>query len=162
MRVRVDHAFDALCFRQRPPAPVQVKPLGRSVDFNPRARGRGGLQDGRDVDGIRLSREQHPPGRMTKDGDERILHRANDAPRHLRFRQAENGMHGSHRVIQFSQNLVTEIERAVAQDVALHSGEQAEALELPVQFSDGRALRAQFRRIQSVRLNGAAAVIGDP
>src|SRR5437763_6813823 len=35
MSIRINHAFDAFLFGQRPPPPVEVEPLGRGVKFDP-------------------------------------------------------------------------------------------------------------------------------
>jgi hypothetical protein len=35
MGVRIDHTFNAFLFRQRPPPPVQIESLRRSIEFDP-------------------------------------------------------------------------------------------------------------------------------
>ena len=64
-------------------------------------------------------------------------------------------------VIELGQDFVVEIERAVAENVALDAGEEPEVFEFAIELSDRRDLRAQPRGIESARLDRAAAVIGD-
>jgi len=99
---------------------------------------------------------------MGQHGDVRILHRADDPSRHVRFGKGEGGMHGGDDVIQLSQDFVGKIKRAIAEDVALDPGEEPEVFEFGIQFPNARELDAQPRFIESARLDRAAAVIGDP
>src|SRR4051794_39860526 len=99
---------------------------------------------------------------MPEYGDERVLHRTNDPPRHFRFRQIEDGMDGGDGEIQICQHVVAKIQGTIAQDVAFDPGEKTKALELFVELSDRCYLRAQLILIKPMRLDGTPAVIGDP
>jgi len=55
MSVRINHAFNALLFGQWPPAPVEVKPLWRGIEFNPCASARGSVEDRGYVNLIRIA-----------------------------------------------------------------------------------------------------------
>ena len=50
--------------------------------------------------------------------------------RHLRFRKCERGVDRSDDVIEFGQDFVGKIERAVAQNIALDSGKKPEVFEV--------------------------------
>src|SRR5438876_9596660 len=105
MRVRIDHEFDALLFRQRTPTPVEIESLWRGVELDPGAsRGRG-LEHRRNVDQIRIALQEEPPGQMAENGDERIFHCANDSLGHLRFRESENGVNRGYRQVRLRQGL---------------------------------------------------------
>ena len=64
--------------------------------------------------------------------DKRILDRSNDAPRHVSFREIKNGMNRGDNKVQFGQNVVIEIKRAVAENVAFDTGKQTEVIKLLV------------------------------
>src|SRR4051812_32379716 len=70
-------------------------------------------------------------------------------------------MDGGDDEIQLRKNFVFKIERAVTQNVALDAGENPEAGESLVEILDRGHLRFQPIKIESVRLNRAAAVIRD-
>ena len=71
-------------------------------------------------------------------------------------------MNGCDDEIELAEHVVTKIERAIAQNVAFDAGENAEcAVELAIQSANRSGLRTEFRRIDAVRLDGTAAVIGD-
>ena len=70
-------------------------------------------------------------------------------------------MHRSDDVVEFAQRFVVKIERAVAQDVALDSGEKPERVEGLVELANGRDLDAEPGPIEPAGLDGTAAVIGD-
>ena len=75
--------------------------------------------------------------------------------------QIENGMDGSDHKVELRQNFVLKIERAIAQDVAFDSGEDAEAIELLLSSPIAATCSCNRIEIEPVRLNRAAAVIGD-
>jgi hypothetical protein len=52
------------------------------------------------------------------------------APRHLLSAEAHLGMHARHDEIELGEHFVGEVERAVLEDVDLHSGEDAERRQL--------------------------------
>src|SRR5436305_14225663 len=68
-------------------------------------------------------------------------------------------MNGSDYKIELGQNFVVEIEFGVAKNIALHASKNSEAVRFLVQFPNRRDLRAQFVRIDAVRLNRALAVL---
>src|SRR5947209_10154649 len=70
-------------------------------------------------------------------------------------------MDGADYEIEVGQNLIVEVELAVAENVALDAGKQSEAVEVFVQLSNGRDLGLQFWRVNAVRLDGALAVLCD-
>src|SRR5450631_1555336 len=98
---------------------------------------------------------------MRQHRHERIAHRANNALCHVRFREGKRGVHRSYHVIEFGEELVVEIERATAENIALDSGEESEIIEFAIELSDRGDLRSQPRGIEPARLDRAAAVIGD-
>src|SRR3954469_11585233 len=72
-------------------------------------------------------------------------------------------MNGCDDEIELAEHVVTKIERAIAQNVAFDAGENAEcAVELAIQSANRSGLRTELRRVDAVRLDRAAAVIGDP
>ena len=105
MRVGIDRALHAFLLGQRPPAPVHVEPARIAVQLDDRAGLGGGLDDRGDIDGIAFARKQQPPGEMAEHGDVRIFDRADDAPRHLRLRQIEDGVHAGHAVVELRRAL---------------------------------------------------------
>src|SRR5438477_10601367 len=70
-------------------------------------------------------------------------------------------MDGCDDKVELRQNLVVEIERTVPQNVALNSAENANVLQGTLHLADLCSLHLQPRRIKSMRLHRAAAVIGD-
>ena len=70
-------------------------------------------------------------------------------------------MYRHHHKIELRQNLIIEVERTVAQNVALDSTENVNVGERALQFSNLRALDIESGSIQPVRLHRTAAVIGD-
>src|SRR5437773_10917767 len=98
---------------------------------------------------------------MRQHGHKRIFHRANHAPGHVRFTQTKSRMNGSDYEIELRQNFIWKIQRTVAENVAFNSGKETEAVELFVQLPNRGDLREQFFLIEPVRLNLAAAVIGN-
>jgi hypothetical protein len=108
---------------------------------------------------------------MREHRDVGIADRADDALGHFGFGEVERRVHRRDDVVQLGEHFIGEIERAVAQDIAFDTGEDAqtafarptavETVTLFVQLPDGRALRAEARFVEPVRDNGAAAVIGD-
>src|ERR1700682_818678 len=98
---------------------------------------------------------------MRQHGYERIAHRANNAPGHIRFRESESGVHRGYHVIKFREDIVVKIELAVAEDIAFDSGEKPEIVEFAIELSDRGDLRSQPRGIEPARLDRATAVVGD-
>ena len=80
----------------------------------------GGIDNRRDVDGVRITLQEQSPRRVREHRDIRILHRANDPPRHIRLGKRESGMDGGDDIVELSQDVVGKIEGAVAEDVAFH------------------------------------------
>src|SRR5437667_10842783 len=70
-------------------------------------------------------------------------------------------MNGSDHEIELRQNFIRKIKRTVAKNVALDSREKPKAIEFFVQLSNRGDLRKQFLLVDPVRLNLAAAVIGN-
>src|SRR5207302_9853156 len=99
---------------------------------------------------------------MRQHRHEWIGNRANDTLRHFRFAEIERRMHRSDDEIELRQNLIVEIERTVAQNIAFNSAENANVRQCALQFSNLRLLDLQPCGIESVRLHRAATVIGDP
>src|SRR5438093_10691127 len=161
MSVGIDDTFNSFLFRQWPPAPVEIEPFRRRIEFDPGAGARRGVENGGDVNLVRLALQKQATSRMRQNSDEPILHRANHARGHVRFAQIKNGMDGRDYVVELRQNVVWKIERAFAQNVAFNPSKQAKAIELFVQLSNRCNLCAQLRLIDSMRLNRAAAVIGN-
>ena len=89
---------------------------------------------------------------MRQHGDEWIRDCADDPLSHFRLAEVESGMHRRHDKIEFSQDLIIEIERAIAQNVALNSTENVNVAERALQFSNLRALDVESRRVQPVGL----------
>ena len=76
--------------------------------------------------------------------DKPIADRADDAPRHLRFGEIENGMDRDHDKVELGQSIVIKIKRPVAENVTFDTGKQTEAIKRLVQSADRRHLCAQF------------------
>ncbi len=75
--------------------------------------------------------------------------------------QGESGMDRGDDVIEFGQQFVLEIERAVTENVALDAGKEPEVVEVLVELADHRDLGAQPGVIETARLDRTSAVIGD-
>ena len=60
---------------------------------------------------------------MRKHRNEPVFHCANNALGHLGFAQIENRMNRHHYEIEFRQDFIVKIERAVAENVAFDPGE---------------------------------------
>ena len=67
---------------------------------------------------------------MREHGDERILHRADDAPGHVRFAKIKNRMNRRDHVVELRQNFIGKIKRSIAQNVAFDPSKQTKAIEL--------------------------------
>src|SRR2546423_8805883 len=140
MRIGINDALHAFLFRFRPPAPIQIKPLRRCVEFNPSPSRRRGVEHGRDVDRIWLAFQQKTSRRMRENRDKRIMHRPDYALRHLSLGQIENGMDRCDDEIELGKNLVIEIEFPAAENVALDAGEQSKAIKLFIELPNRRDL----------------------
>ena len=92
MRIRIDDALYSFLFGQWPPTPVEIEAFRGGVQFDPCAGARGGVENCRDIDLVRLPFQEQTTGRMRQDGHETIFHRPNDPLRHFCFREIENGM----------------------------------------------------------------------
>ena len=110
MSVWVDHTFNAFLFRQRPPSPVEIKSLRRSVELNPCAGARCRVEHRWNVDPIGLAFQQQPTGRMRQHRDEGIFQRSDHALSHFRFAQIETGMNRRHDVVELRQHFIGKIE----------------------------------------------------
>ena len=132
MCIRIDHAFHSLLFCKRPPTPIEIETLWRRVDLDPGSGCGSGIEDRRNIDLIRFTFEQKAPRRMSEHGDKRIFHCPDDAFGHVCFAQIKNRVNRRHCVIEIAQNLVGEIKRTVAENVALDSGKETKAIELLV------------------------------
>src|SRR5437868_15532110 len=98
---------------------------------------------------------------MREYGDKRIADRANDATRHVCFREIEDGVNRGDNKVEFGQNVVIEMKRAVEDNVAFDAAKETDAMKLQVQGAERRLLCAQFCFVSSVRLGRAAGVLGD-
>ena len=85
MRVRVNHTFNSLLFRQWPPPPVEIEAFRRSVQLDPCAGTRCCIEDFRDIDLIGISFQEQPASWMRQHGNKRILHGPDHAAGHVRF-----------------------------------------------------------------------------
>ena len=81
---------------------------------------------------------------MGEHRDKPIADRADDASRHLRFGEIENGVDRDHDKVELGQNIIIKIKRSVAENVAFDTAKQTEAIKLLVQCADRRHLCAQF------------------
>src|SRR4029453_10224365 len=62
--IRIDHTFDVFLFRQWPPTPVEIEPLGGGVEFNPCAGARCSVEHRRNIDLVRLAFQKQTASRM--------------------------------------------------------------------------------------------------
>ena len=85
MRVGIDDALHSFFFRERPPTPIEIEPLRRGIDLDPRTGFGGGFDNRWDVDRVRIAFQEQPARGMREHRDQRIAHRANYPARHVRF-----------------------------------------------------------------------------
>ena len=138
--------------------------MGIGVDFDHRAGGRGRVDDRVQVDGIAVSGQQADrpvgwPSMVT-----RGLDAARDQPsRHLVARQAEQRVNARDHVIKTVEQVVGIVERAIGQDVALGSLEEAKlAAERLVERIDFRPLLVDPLDGKPPGVSRGPRVIGDP
>ena len=80
-----------------------------------------------------------------------ILHGAHDARRLLGARQPEVRVDGDADDVERGEGLVVDVERAVALDVDLGAGQDADAAELLVERADRLHLATQLARVGAAR-----------
>src|SRR4029078_8531487 len=88
----IDHAFNAFLFGDWPPPPMEIEPLWRGVEFDPRAGARCRVEHRRNIDLVRIAFQKQSPSRMRQHSDEWILQGANHPLRHVGFTQIKSGM----------------------------------------------------------------------
>src|SRR5262249_61510584 len=92
----------------------------------------------------------------------RVAHRAHDAGGLLGAGEAEVRVDGDADDVQRRQRVVVDVERAVAHDVHLGTGEDANAVEACVQARDLRTLSPELGRVGAAGHGETHPVIGDP
>ena len=106
---------------------VQVEPIALTIDLERHAVACRGRHDRLDIQGIGLTLENEPPGRMAEDVHIRVFDRLKEPLGHLLPILIERLVHRRDDEVEGGEAVVGEIERAVGADVAFDAGEQADA-----------------------------------
>lgn len=161
--VRAEDAADALAEGGGPVAPVQVEPAWVAVEFDPGAGFSTGLNNGGEIDGVRVAFEEESAGGMADGVDEAVLSGADEAFGVFGFVVGGDVEAGDDK-IQLGQEVIVEVE-SIAEDVDLGTGQESEVVALvfepAIEVPDGADLLAQSFRVKSVGLEGGAGVVGD-
>ena len=100
MRIRVNHTFYALLFRQRPPSPVEIEAFRRCIEFDPCPGARCGIKDFRNINLIGISFQEQAASWMRQHRHIGILHCPDHAAGHVRFTEIENRMNRRNNIIE--------------------------------------------------------------
>src|SRR5580700_10991537 len=98
---------------------------------------------------------------MPEDVEIAIIHGAQDAFGLLDLSQAEAGMYGGYRVVEFSQQVVGIVERSIGEDVHLGGLQDADVIEAAVQLVDEPDLLPEIFDRYATRDLEALGMIGD-
>ena len=160
--VGIDDTVQAPLRRPAPVPPVQVESLRMGVELDGHAVRHRGIDHLRHVDRVAFALEQQPAGRMPQHGRARVFEGADDARRHFRLAQREGRVHRHDDIVELAQDRFVEIQPAVRQYVALHSGQnlRREAARL-VERGDLGDLPAQSCLVETVCLEARLRMIGD-
>ena len=162
--VRIGAYWDAYTaiFRVVEVAPVEVEPVRIGVDLDGDAKLACAVDHRLQVGRVALAFQQDAPSRVAQNRAVGVLHRANQPLCLLLRRQVEEAVDRGHDEIERRQRLLVVVQRAIAQDVALRSLEDAKrARVLGVQRVDLLLLATHSLRTQPTGVGGGAAVIAD-
>lgn len=70
--IGVEGCKDAFGLSEWPPSPIEVEPARVAVEFDDGAGIGGGVEDGRDVDGVGVAFEEEAAGGVSEHGDQRM------------------------------------------------------------------------------------------
>ena len=152
MGIGIDGAFHAFFFGERPPAPVEIEAAGIGVEFDDRARGGGGIEDGGNIQLVGFAAEEEAAGEVAEHGDMGVFTGANDAVSHLGLRHGEGRVDARHDIIEGGEDFIRKIQRAVLENVALGAGENAEVLVGSIEFRDAGDLGGEACFVEAARL----------
>ena len=115
-----------------------------------------------DIELVGIAGQQLAAGGMAEDADVGILDGAEDARRHLFARLAEERVHAGDDDVHLGEDRVGEIEGAVAKDVDLDAGEDADfSGHLGIDFADVADVGERARIVEAVGHGEILRVVGD-
>src|SRR5690606_38712478 len=139
----------------------QVQALRGSIDLDDGPGAGGGLEDRLDVDLVGVAAAQPPARRVGQDVDPRVLEGGQDAAGHRRPVQVELAVDRGHDDVKLRQDVVGQIQAAVAADVDLDAGQEVWGAKLLPQPLNDLYLAAQAVGVEAVRHDDQRGMIGD-
>lgn len=125
MGVGVDAAEDAQIAGFMPPAPIEIETPRIGIQFNPRAVGRGRIENLWNIERVGLPLEKKPARGVPEAGDMLIFDRTDDAIGHLLFIRGKSGVNRGDHVIQFLKKRIGKIEFSALENIALRSRQES-------------------------------------
>ena len=124
VRVRPDRYQGAMGLRDAAGLPVDIQPMRIGVELHGHADAGRFRDDGIKVDGVRLSREQQSPSRVTENSEMRIIECSEHAVGHLPGIHTVARMHGADHKVEAIEKCRVVVQSAAGQDVCLNPLEQ--------------------------------------
>jgi hypothetical protein len=159
--VRVDAQLHAGVRRGAGVHVVEVAPPRRTVDLEHRPGARRGVDDRVDVDRVGRALLDQAPRGVADDVDERVLDRADHPRGHRLAVERELRVDRRHDPVEFGEQLVRVVERAVREDVHLAAREQRDPVDLVRHLPHRRHVLLELVRRDVVAEAVARRVIGD-